>query len=77
MASMQLELTAVFGKVPEGYVAYIEEIPGANTRGATLDEARRNLREGVQLVVEANRALAKEDVGAEEVIREALRIPAE
>jgi predicted RNase H-like HicB family nuclease len=77
MASMQLELTAVFRKVPEGYVAYVEEIPGANTQGATLDEARRNLREGVQLVVEADRALAKEDVGAEEVIREALRIPAE
>jgi predicted RNase H-like HicB family nuclease len=75
--SRQLELTAVFRKVPEGYVGYVEEIPGANTQGATLDEARRNLREAVQLIVEANRVLAEEDVGADEVIREAIRIPAE
>ncbi len=75
--SRQLELTAVFRKVPEGYIGYVEEIPGANTQGATLDEARRNLREAVQLIVEANRVLAEEDVGAEEVIREAIRIPAE
>jgi predicted RNase H-like HicB family nuclease len=71
--SRQLELTAVFRKVPEGYIGYVEEIPGAHTQGATLDEARRNLREAVQLVLEANRALAKEDAGAAEVIR----IPAE
>jgi predicted RNase H-like HicB family nuclease len=75
--SRQLELTAVFRKVPEGYIGYVEEIPGANTQGATLDEARRNLREAVQLIIEANRVLAEEDVGAEEVIREAIRIPAE
>ncbi len=75
--SRELELTAVFRKVPEGYIGYVEEIPGANTQGATLNEARRNLREAVQLVVEANRALAKEEISAEEVIREAIRIPAE
>jgi predicted RNase H-like HicB family nuclease len=73
----QLELTAVFRKVPERYIGYVEEIPGANTQGARLDEARRNLREAAQLVLEANRALAKEDIGAEQAIREAIRIPAE
>jgi predicted RNase H-like HicB family nuclease len=66
----------VFCKVPEDYIGFVEELPGANTQGATLDEARRNLREAVQLVVGANRALAKEDFSAEEVIREAIRIPA-
>ncbi len=75
--SRQLELTAVFRKVPEGYIGFVEELPGANTQGATLAEARRNLREAAQLVVEANRALAQEGSGAEEVIREAIRIPAE
>jgi predicted RNase H-like HicB family nuclease len=75
--SRQLEFTAVFRKVPEGYIGYVEEIPGANTQGATLDEVRRNLREAVQLIVEANRLLAEEDLGTEEVIREAIRIPAE
>jgi predicted RNase H-like HicB family nuclease len=53
-----MKLTAVFMKVPEGYVAFIEELPGANTQGATLDEARENLREAVAMVLDANRAMA-------------------
>jgi predicted RNase H-like HicB family nuclease len=48
-------LTAVFMKVPEGYVAFVEELPGANTQGATMEEARENLREAVALVMETNR----------------------
>jgi hypothetical protein len=40
-----LELTAVYRKVPEGYIGFIEELPGANTQGRTLEEARANLRE--------------------------------
>jgi predicted RNase H-like HicB family nuclease len=66
-----MELTAVFVKVPEGYVAFIEELPGANTQGVTLDEARDNLREAVELVVEANRTLAQESLRGQTVIREA------
>ena len=49
---MEIALTAVFKKVPEGYIAFVEELPGANTQGATLEEARENLREAVELVVE-------------------------
>jgi len=48
-----LQLTAVFEKVPEGYIAFVEELPGANTQGATLEEARANLDEAVRLVLEA------------------------
>jgi predicted RNase H-like HicB family nuclease len=73
---MELELTAVFRRSPLGYVAYVEELPGANTQGATLEEARENLREAVALVVEANRALAEEEIGSAEVIREPLRLSA-
>lgn len=73
---MARELTAVFRKVPEGYVAFVEELPGANTQGATLEEARANLVEAVDLVLEANRALAEEEIGESEVIREPLRLPA-
>jgi predicted RNase H-like HicB family nuclease len=73
---MQLELTAVFRPSPHGFVAYVEELPGANTQGATLEEARENLREAVALVVEANRALAEEELAGTEVIREPLRVPA-
>ena len=72
---MQLELTAVFRKVPEGYVGFVEELPGANTQGSTLDEARANLREAVELTFEANRALSQEELGAD-VIREPLRLTA-
>jgi predicted RNase H-like HicB family nuclease len=57
---MRAELTAVFQQVPEGYIGFVEELPGANTQGKTLDEVRSNLEEAVQLVLEANRALARE-----------------
>ena len=73
---MQLSLTAVFRKVPEGYVAFVEELPGANTQGETLEEARANLTEAVTLVLEANRALAEEELVGEDVIREPLRLTA-
>jgi len=62
-------------KVPEGYIAFIEELPGANTQGATLDEARENLREAVELVLEANRAMAEQSMEGAAVIREAFELP--
>jgi predicted RNase H-like HicB family nuclease len=55
---MQLKLTKVFQKVPEGYIGFVEELPGANTQGNTLEEARSNLEEAIELVLEANRLLA-------------------
>jgi predicted RNase H-like HicB family nuclease len=45
-------------KVPEGYVAFVEEVPGANTQGETLEEARANLEEAVAMVLDANRELS-------------------
>ena len=65
-----MRLTAVFEQVPEGYIAFVEELPGANTQGATLDEARENLAEAVELVLDANRMLAEEMVRGKNVIRE-------
>ncbi len=74
---MQLELTAVFRPAPEGgFVAFVEELPGANTQGDTLEEARTNLREAAELVIEANRALAEVDLAGADVIREPLRLTA-
>ncbi|HVT14713.1 MAG TPA: type II toxin-antitoxin system HicB family antitoxin [Thermoanaerobaculia bacterium] len=69
---MNLQLTLVFRKVPEGYIGFVEELPGANSQGATLDEVRANLEEAVTLVLEANRTLAEQDIGGDEVIRETL-----
>lgn len=74
--TMNMNLTAVFLKVPEGYVGFVEELPGANTQGWTLEEARTNLEEAVALVLEANRVLAQESLEGQEVIREPLSISA-
>ena len=71
-----MKLTAVFRKVPEGYVGFVEELPGANCQGATLDEARSNLREAAMLTLEANRTLVEESLQGEGVIREPLSLPA-
>ena len=65
-----MELTAVYIQVPEGYIAFVEELPGANTQGATLDEARENLKEAVQLVMDANRELAEKSLAGQNVSRE-------
>ena len=67
-----MQLTAVYKKFPQGYAAFVEELPGANTQGATLDEARKNLAEAVQLVLEANRQIAEESLSGQDVIREPL-----
>jgi len=67
---MDISLTAVFQKVPEGYIGYVEELPGANTQGDTLEETRENLREAVELVLAANRELAEGSINGTEVIRE-------
>ena len=71
-----MNLTAVYMKVQEGYVAFVEELPGANTQGETLDEARENLNEAVALVLEANRALAEQSLEGAAVIRETFVLPA-
>jgi predicted RNase H-like HicB family nuclease len=57
---MKMQLTAVFEKSAYGYIGYVEELPGANTQGETLEEAKRNLIEAIQLVLEANRQIAEE-----------------
>ncbi|HEV3468822.1 MAG TPA: type II toxin-antitoxin system HicB family antitoxin [Pyrinomonadaceae bacterium] len=69
---MDLTLNAVYLKVPEGYIAFVEELPGANTQGATLEEARENLKEAVELVIDANRTLVAESIKDSEVLREQL-----
>lgn len=65
------QLTAVFERRPSGWwIAFIEELPGVNTQGETLEEARENLQEALWLVVETNRELAREQSGGREVIGE-------
>jgi predicted RNase H-like HicB family nuclease len=60
---METVWKAVYRKVPEGYIGFVEELPGANTQGATLEEARENLKEAIALVLDANRTLASGSQG--------------
>jgi predicted RNase H-like HicB family nuclease len=55
---MERQFTAIIEKRGKWYVASVEEVPGVNTQGRTLAEARRNLKEALQLVLVANRELA-------------------
>ena len=90
--TLSMKLTAVFVEIPGGYMGYVEELPGANTEGTTLDETRENLQDAVnemmladdseltQEVIEANREFTKEVVSelslTGRVIREQLLLPA-
>ncbi len=71
---LENRFTAVFERDGDWWIAYIEEIPGVNTQGKTLEEARHNLKEAVSLVLEANRELAERELKGKEAIREELQI---
>ena len=73
---IDMKLTAVYQKAPEGYIGFVEELPGANTQGETLEEAKANLEEAINLVLEANRTLAEETLQGQDVIREPISISA-
>jgi len=68
------KFTAVFEQQGEWWIGYVEELPGANTQGRTLKEARENLKEAVRLVIEANRELSRRETKGKEVIREELMV---
>ncbi len=67
---METKLTAVFRKSPYGYIGYVEELPGANTQGKTLEETKKNLIEAIILVLEANKQLMEEELKGKEFTRE-------
>jgi predicted RNase H-like HicB family nuclease len=71
---MERTYNAVYLKVPEGFVGFVEELPGANAQGTTLEEVRENLKEAVTVVLEANQALTLIATDGEEVIREPLSL---
>ena len=71
---MEGKFTAVYEKFDDWYIGYVEELPGANTQGQSLEETRENLREAVQLILEANREIAEKDAAGRNVIREELLV---
>jgi predicted RNase H-like HicB family nuclease len=71
---MESRFTAVFQKTDKWWIAFVEELPGANAQGETIDEARENLKEAVELILESNRELSEREFAGKDVIREELKI---
>jgi predicted RNase H-like HicB family nuclease len=76
MEFKNLSLTAVFVEEPEGgYSAFIEEIPGVNTQGETMEETRENLKDALILLLEANKAIAeKKRIPNKKTIKEKMNL---
>ncbi len=70
------KLTAVFEQHGDEYIAYIEEIPGVNTQGATMEETRANLREALELILDVRREMALEDQAGKIITREDIKMVA-
>ncbi len=66
--------TAVYEQHGDWWAAWVEELPGANSQGRTLEEARENLKEAVALILEVNREIAHEQTAGHTVIREPLAV---
>ncbi|OYT38957.1 MAG: HicB family protein [Candidatus Altiarchaeales archaeon ex4484_43] len=75
---MENKFTAVFEQVGKWWIGYIEELPGANTQGRTLEEARENLKEAAHLIIEANRELTRREIAdtKAQIIREEISVVA-
>jgi predicted RNase H-like HicB family nuclease len=71
---MEATFTAVFERVGDWYIGYVEELPGAHTQGRTLDEARDNLREAIELILLSNRELLGQELNDRHVIREEIKV---
>ncbi len=71
----KLKLTAVFEKVEEGgYTAFIEELPGVNTQGESLEESRTKLLEALEMVLQTQRDLSEREFFNRKVIKEPLEL---
>jgi len=71
---MVRQFTAIYKKRGKWYIGWVEEIPGVNTQGKTLKEAKENLKEALLLILETNRILNKKEISKGKVIREPLKI---
>lgn len=76
MDQPEMSFTAVYLKARHGYVGFVEELPGVNSQGQTLEEARANLRRLAAVVFEEERAQSAEMLAGKDVVREAFRVPA-
>lgn len=71
---MESTFTAIFEKQGDWYIGYVAELPGANTQGETLEEARENLKEAIELIIQTNRELANKELTGKDFIREEIKV---
>ncbi len=69
-----MAFTMVYKKVTEGYIGFIEELPGANSQAKNLNELKDNLKEAVQLVMEANKVMSEEMISGQKFSHEQFKI---
>lgn len=70
----EISLTAVFLKDAHGYTGFVEEVPGVNAHGQTIDEARANLRRLAVVAFDEERSQSEELLEGKEVVREQFRL---
>ena len=70
-----MSFTAVYLKAPHGYIGFVEELPGVNSQGQTIEEARANLQQLATVIFDLERAQAKELLQGKDVVREGFSVP--
>ena len=71
---MENSFTAIFEKIDDWYIGYVQELPGANVQERTLEEARESLREAIELIIISNRQLAEQQLSGRNVVREKITV---
>ena len=69
-----ISFTAVFLKGKQGYIGFVEELPGVNSHGQTIEEARENLQTLARLMFDEERAQSAELLAGKEVVREEFHV---
>lgn len=75
MEQGRIAFTAVYLKLNHGYVGFIEELPGVNSHGRTIEEARETLRKLAAVVFDEERRGAEELIAGRDVVRESFLLP--
>lgn len=69
-----VSFTAVYLKGKHGYTGFVEELPGVNSHGQTLEEARHNLQRLARVVFDEERAQSEALLEGKDVVREQFRV---
>lgn len=71
---MDMIFTAIYEKVPKGYIGYVQEIPGVNTQGDTIEETRENIKEALELILQCREKAFEQETSGKEIINESISV---